>query len=246
MAANAVAALEHENCFGVELGEVELRAIETDRPEVVAYLTQVREVHRSDSRVHRKQTWHVLEFYRHVLVEERDEALDRGDSHERHVCCAEHVQITLTAAREQLVHADHEMNARAPRGLFPVCVEDAETTSEYDTRDVLHAGVSARVEGGEVEAVVFEIGETAVDDFGDNVLFRVLEDNIADTVANIDATAHIEDVLRVEDELLPRAYFEEGVLRARADVREYVPVEIRLCGCVVVYGENELLDGRCE
>lgn len=184
----------------------------------------------------------MLEFNWHVLVEERDEAFDRSDAHQCHVCCAEHVQISLTTTRQELVHADHEVDAGVPRGLFAVDVEHTETTSEYDTRNVLHAAVGTRVESGKVEAVVFEIRQAALDDFGDDVLFRFLKDDIADAVANVNAVTRVEDVLRVKDELLPRASLEEGMFCARADVREDVAVEIRLCSCVVVYGEYELLD----
>ena len=41
---------------------------------------------------------------------------------------------------------------------------------------------------------MFEIREAALNDFGHDVLFGVLEDNIADTVANVDAATHIEDI----------------------------------------------------
>ena len=212
MAANAVAALEHEDRFGVELAKVELGAIETNCPEVVAYLPEVGEVHRGGVRVEGKQTRHVFELDRHVFVDECDETLDSGDAHERHVSCAKYVEIALAAAREELVHADHEIDACAPRRLFAVLVEHAETASEDDARDILHAAVGTRVEGGEVEAVVFEVREAALDYSGDNVLFRFLEDDVAYAIANVDAAAHVEDVLCIKDELLPRAYFEERML----------------------------------
>ena len=144
------------------------------------------------------------------------------------------------------MHANHEVHTRAPRWLFAVCVKDTETAPEYDSCDVLHTVVTACVEGGEVEAIVFEIRQATLDDFGEDILFHVIEDNIADTVTNVDTTAHIEDILWVEDELLPRASLEKWMLCARADIREDVPVKIRLCCCMVVYGEDECLDCCCE
>ena len=156
----------------------------------------------------------MFELDRHVLVEEGDKALDRGDAHERHMCCAEHVQVALATPREQLMHTNHKVHTCAPRGLFSVCIKDTETASEYDSCDVLHTVVAARVEGGEVEAIVFEIREATLDDFGENIMLDVIEDNIADTVTNIDATAHIEDILCIEDELLPSTSLEKWMLCA--------------------------------
>ena len=41
MAANTVAALQHQHGFGVKFREIKLAAIETDCPEVVTYLSKV-------------------------------------------------------------------------------------------------------------------------------------------------------------------------------------------------------------
>ena len=166
----------------------------------------------------------MFELDRHILVKEGDKALDRGDTHQRHVCCAEYVQVTLTAPRQQLVHTYHEIHARAPRGLLAVFVKDAETAPEHDARDILHTVIVARVESREVEAIVLEIREATLDNFGEDVLFLVLEDNIADAVPDIDTTADIEDILCIEDKCLPCTGLENRVLCARTDVREDVTV----------------------
>ncbi len=246
LAADAVTALEHERGLGVELREVETAAVEADCPEVVADLAEVRKVHRRDGRVDGEHQGDVLELDGHVVFEEAEEALDRGDAHERHVCGAEDVHVALAAAREELVHQDDEVDVGVPGRLLPFGVEDAETASEDDARDVLHACVAARLERGEVQAVVLEVREAALDDFCEDVGCGALDDDVADAVANVDAPARVEHVLLVEDELPPGARLEERVPRARAHVREHVPVEVGLRCRVVVDGEDERFDCGCE
>jgi hypothetical protein len=144
------------------------------------------------------------------------------------------------------VHQNHEIHALTPGRLLAVGIKDTETASKYYARYVLDGEVTAGVECGEIQTVVFEVRETAVDDSGEYVMLLGLEEYIADAVADVHAAFSVEDIVSLEHQLLPRACLEEWVLCARAEVRERIHVQIGLCGGAVIYCEHECLDFRRE